>query len=365
MGHSLHYKDVEPNLLVSSANGRRVSFGWLFFFAPCGITTLFHFACLATTPLKLFLGGFFHSSPLHTFMATPIGLLPDRSRATELIPNFSSSDNTLIDDCILCASDVIERWCNRTFAVTDYDEIYDGTGDANLILDNFPIVQINQVMFNNQYVLQVRNTDQSVSRASFRIDGTDDTPSVPQNLYLVSLRSGIETDHTIDLSTTTTLSDLADAINVFSSEGWLATALGAYSTWPVADLWPFQGAKDCRWFGNAYVKLHVWNQPEFEYKAQLGEIVSPMGFQFGYNNFRVKYSAGFPTIPTPIQQACAALAVSVFNTRGYNSNLTNENLGGWSYTNLTEKNFASLDLVSKYGLSLYKNYRATRFKVIL
>ena len=92
----------------------------------------------------------------------------------------------------------------------------------------------------------------------------------PANLYLVSMLNGIETDITINLQTgaTTvnsvpgstftlvTLGDLATCINSFSSYGWFALALGIYSTWPIADLRPPQGAFECKWYGSAYLKLH-------------------------------------------------------------------------------------------------------------
>ncbi len=55
--------------------------------------------------------------------------------------------------------------------------------------------------------------------------------------------------------------------------------------------------------------------------------------------------------------------MSVYNSRGVNANLASENLGGYSYSAITEKNFHSLDIVGRFGISLYKNHRAARFKV--
>jgi hypothetical protein len=284
-------------------------------------------------------------------------------RATELVPNFPSSDNTVMQDCVNAASDLIERHCNRTFGLMAWDEVFDGQGGTDYRLTNYPVVEIDQVMWAYQGVIQIRNTDQRVQRASFRMDGDTSTPSKPNNLYLVSLKNGITTSHTINLSTTVTFSDLANAINAFASDGWAALALAPYTTWAVADLYPMQGAKECRWFGNAYISHHIWNLAEYQFNQDIGELVSPQGFDFGYRNYRVKYTAGYSTVPYPIQQACAALAVSVYNSRTINANVTSENLGGYSYSNIAEKNFHSLDIASRYALAEYKSHRVAKFKV--
>jgi hypothetical protein len=305
------------------------------------------------------------------------------ARATELVPNFPSSDNGVLQDCIDAASDVIERWCNRTFAVTTYDELYDGTGSMNLLLNNYPITQVLRVSFDPINVLQIHMTDITSSRASWRLDGDTNTPPNPNNLYLVSLKNGIETDITIGPLTSTTptitingtpttisqmltYNDLANVINTYGGTyGWSAQALGIYTTWPVAELRPPQGAFESKWFGVSYAKLHSWNLMDFEQNPDIGEIVSPMGFAFGYRNYRIVYQAGYATIPNPVQQACAALAVSVYNSRAVNANLANENLGGYSYSNIAEKNFHSLDIVSRFSLPLYKNHRIAKFKITM
>lgn len=271
-----------------------------------------------------------------------------------------------MDDIITACSDTIERWCNRTFALTSYDELIDGSGVRNLLTSNYPVTYVDRVLYNPVQVLQIRNTDQGCSRASFRMDGTAGSPPAPNNLYLVSVKNGITTTRTIALSSTLMLSDLATAINAYSADGWAALALGVFATWPVSELWPFQGGKDCRWQGCAYVKHHTWPAQEIDYNLEIGEILIPQGFNWGYRNFRVIYQANYATVPSAIQQACGALAVSVYLGRGHNYILTSENLGGvYSYQMPAEKQFHQLDLVSRYGLSLYKSYRVAKFKVLV
>jgi hypothetical protein len=304
------------------------------------------------------------------------------ARATELVPNFQSSDNTVMQDCINAASDVIVRYCNRDFVLTTYDELYDGTGARNLLLNQYPLTQVLRVMYNPINVLQLRMTDQTTSEATWRLDGDSSSPPNPNYLYLLSWKTGVQTSVTIgpltsstptvsvnggtgtNISQLYTYNDLATAINTYAGTyGWSAQALGIYTTWPISQARPPQGGFSARWFGVSYLTLHSWTLPAFEQNPDIGEIVSPIGFEMGYRNFRVIYQAGYSTVPNPVQQACAALAVSVYNSRAVNANLANENLGGYSYGNIAEKNLHSLDIVSRYGLPLFKNHRIAKFKV--
>lgn len=304
------------------------------------------------------------------------------SRATELVPNFPSTDNGVMTDCVNAASETVVRYCNRDFTQTTYDELYNGTGDFNLLLNQYPIIQISRVAFNRNQVMSIRNTDSAVTRASWRLDGTTASPPVPNYLYLTSMKAGVETTIVIGPVTSAsptvvvnggaptsvaqmlTYQNLATTINTYGgSNGWVAQPLGQYTTWPITDLRPPQGAFESRWFGLSYVWLHSWNLQEFNQNPATGEIVSPQGFDYGYQNYRIVYQAGYATVPEPIQQATAALAVSVYNGRSINQNLQSENLGSYSYTVAADKNFHNLDLVSRYSLAMWKNYRVAQFKL--
>lgn len=307
-----------------------------------------------------------------------------RARATELIPNFPTADNSLMDDLVNAASDTVVRYCNRDFVQTTYDQVYDGTGARNLLLDQYPVTQILRVSMNPIQVAGIWQSDTGCSRASWRLDGTSASPPVPNYLYLVSAKNGIETTVTIGPVTSATptvvinggapttfaqmrtINDLASAIVTYGGTyGWTATGLGIYGTWPIADLRPPQGALEARWSGYAYLWLHSMNLFAFEYNPDVGEIVSPQGFDFGYRNFRIIYQAGYATVPYSVQQATAALAVAVYQSRGINTNLQSESLGGYSYSAATDKTFKQLDLVGQYGLNLYKSHRIAKYKVNL
>ena len=73
-------------------------------------------------------------------------------------------------DCINAASDTIERFCNRTFAINSYDELYDGTGDFSLLLNNYPIQTVNTHQFPS-YGRSTGKNDQPDRKPSFLSSG--------------------------------------------------------------------------------------------------------------------------------------------------------------------------------------------------
>src|SRR5262245_13484732 len=132
------------------------------------------------------------------------------ARAKELVPNFPSADDSVMSDIVDAASALVERYCGRTFGVASYDELYDGSGHRNLIVNQYPITSIDRVMFGPMSVMSIANTSSAVSRASFRLTST--------SLILTSVASGVTTTRTITRSSYLTLSDLAGAINAFSGD---------------------------------------------------------------------------------------------------------------------------------------------------
>lgn len=303
---------------------------------------------------------------------------------TELIPNYQSSFNTVATDIWNASWDVLARWLNRDLVLTTYDELYDGQGARNLLLNQYPVQYVKRISTNPVNCLGIHQSNTNCSRASWRLDGDTSQPPNPNNIYLESALNGVVTDITIGPITSAspsvtinggspttipqmfTLTDLANAVNTYAgSYGWQATPLGLFATWPIADLRPPQGALEARWSGYAFLQMFGLNFFQFDFNPDIGEVVSALGFDYGYRNFRVIYQAGLAEIPYAIQQAVAALAVAVFNSMGVNANLQSESLGSYSYTTIAEKTFHNLDLISRYGLYLYRSHRIGKFKVTL
>jgi hypothetical protein len=309
-------------------------------------------------------------------------------RATELLPSFPDSDEATMNDIINASSDVIERYCNRNFSVQTYDELIDGSGDFGILVSNPPIVSIVRVAYAPIMMMGIANKDQAATSARWSIDGDTYTniglplQSSPNNLTLLLEKAGQTTTIvfgpltsasptvTINNGTPTgitqmwTLADLAAAINTYAgSYGFSALALGIYGSWPISTIRPPIGPFESRWFGYSYLHLHLWNLYRFQVNPAVGEIVAPGIYDSGYQNYRCIYQGGYATVPQPIQQACAALAVSVYQSRGQNPNLQSESLGGYSYSLIAEKSFHSMDMATRYGLALYKNHRIAKYKL--
>jgi hypothetical protein len=275
-------------------------------------------------------------------------------RAIDQVPNFDSDHYQIMADIVDACSGMLEKYLNRTFAVTTYDELYDGSGHRNLLLNNFPVTTLTRVMSAPIQVLNLTNNKTTVSRASFRLDAT--------NLYLTAVDSGVEYNRTISRSSCTTLADLATAVNAYSGEGWTCSALGNYSGLLTADLFAPQGGSEIR-FTYSYLYHHIRGVPGLMHNPTLGEITSFVPFVRGYQNFRVIYSAGYATIPEEIQQAVAEIASSVYQNMATNPNLQSENLGGYSYSNIAEKSFANLSISSKFAIEQYRNRRIVPYRV--
>jgi hypothetical protein len=135
-----------------------------------------------------------------------------------------------------------------------------------------------------------------------------------------------------------TLTALAAAVNAVGSS-WSAQVQGDYTAWPSVDLYcpnasttdpsssayAGQGALQCVAGSFAELKMHTFELQGYQINSRQGgllraipytdpELLHPedLIWPIGVNNFRVQYTAGFPTIPEDIQEACALLVATHF-----------------------------------------------------
>jgi hypothetical protein len=294
-------------------------------------------------------------------------------RAKESIKNFYTGDDAVLQNIVSATSKFVCHWCNRIFAVNTYDELIDGTGERNLLLSQFPVIQVVRLSYFRTPVIQIFQQDKTHARASFRIDnpaGSGNLLPVTNTavtLTLTSVRAGVETDIALTLSDYVQFSDLATAINGVG-DGWFAYAMPPWTALPVADLRAPQGASDCLW-GTPYVWHHVWNSWDFEQNQEIGEIVPFAGVGRGYKNWRCIYKAGYADqngntlIPPDLQQATAELAAACYMARETDPNLQSQSLGDFQWARVAAKNFDNLSIVAKQSLAMHKAYRCPRFCV--
>lgn len=272
------------------------------------------------------------------------------SRAKEFIPNATSSDDTVLAHLVSACSATVEKYCERTFAATSYDELHSGDGTRSLLLRNFPIVQVDRVSTNAQQAMSIRYAGTDASRAVFRVSSTA--------LVLTKTVSGVTTSASLAFATYPTLTALAAAIN--AQTNWQAFC-PVYGIWPSADLTDLQGTVDAR-EGTNWLLLHVSDCAGYQVQEDVGEMLAASRWQRGFKNYRIQYQAGFAAIPEDVQQATAELVAACFNARRINPNLQTETIGMYSYTVAAMKGLDSLSVAARETLNRYRARRIPRFK---
>ena len=230
-------------------------------------------------------------------------------------------DSTL-QELILAASAAIERHCNRQFASATFDELYDGPGGFTLLLNQFPIIDVLRIAACPDAVMTVMNSDDGTnSRASVRVTSTGVT--------LTRVAAGIESSSSVTFAAAATLTALAAAINALGSS-WSAEVSTEYAGWPSADLLPM-GPKPClaAWVGLDAMTDELTQDGQ---DLMMGLVACSEGFAAGRQNIRVKYTAGYATVPEDVQQACAMAVADAFHRLERDGNLNSERLGDYSFS---------------------------------
>jgi len=282
-------------------------------------------------------------------------------QALQAFPSsYSGSDNAIITQLILAASDFIDNFCNRSsggFSVQTYDELYHGTGDKLMYLNNCPIQNITKIATTELPALYVRNNNSDMGcQATVKVNGAN---NVSTGITLTYIASAVTTQNTYTWTSYPTINQLVAAING-AGNNWQAGVMGGFGTWSSSDLRATQGAYGAR-ITTSYLWIHWFNLPTYRVDETTGEIYSTMGFARGVFNWRAVYSAGYTTFPNDLQQALAELVYATYSARSVNPNTQNASLGQYSYTQPLVKGFDGLSAQSKKVLGQYKRHPVPKF----
>src|SRR5438132_11340513 len=154
------------------------------------------------------------------------------SRARVALPSAAgggTSDDTAINTLITACSRAIMRYCRRNFVSDTYDELYNGRGERQLLLRNFPIQSVQSVRYRPVTVLKITNNLANTPQARVEVLTT--------GLRLTLVTNGVQTQVTAGLTwaACATILSLQNAVNAVGS-GWGAVGAG-YDAWPSADLY--------------------------------------------------------------------------------------------------------------------------------
>lgn len=230
---------------------------------------------------------------------------------------------TTADKNLELIRDGVEDWiqnvfCHRILTTANYKEKYDGSGDRLLILDQYPVTEVNRLSVDFDNVFWVKNSA-TTGHCSVSYNGTN----------LVLNKDGTKTN--LAVATYTTMTLMVAAINAQSANGWSAalreSSYGAYLANTLAEKYGLQCVNGAE-VDMEMPKLAEW---DFEVDAAKGIINSPYSFPEGYRNIYIDYDAGFSTIPEDLQLATMILIKNIYQRRSEESfGATNYSISGIS-----------------------------------
>lgn len=240
---------------------------------------------------------------------------------------------------ITAASKAASRWCRRLFVLSTQDEIrspqqapdpYAGI-PPTVQLSQFPVQSVLSVRGGRVPALTVLNSG-AVQRATVQLSfaGDPEICPIPTGLILSRTASGAATASPLLFAGYPTVSALADAITALGN-GWSAAVPPAYAAYPSADLIGSWSPRGCLPGQPASLDLFADDLDLADVDLAGGILaLSPGGSarmpglpgqwpgaardsSFGsfYGQVRVRYTAGWATIPEQVQHA-AALAVQSY-----------------------------------------------------
>ena len=302
-----------------------------------------------------------------------MGDLITLSRALTGVQGITPAQQAQIPALISAAADAAERFCNRKFLVSSYDEMYNGDSTGAFILRNFPVVSVERISAGLQTALMISNSNTSnYYRATANIVAS--TESIPSGLKITSYGTGGETVF-FDFSTYTTVSSLANAINTHGN-GWKAVCEDKYRNWSTLDFRPVQGVESALGVG-ARFKIHGLDLGNYYVDQGTGEVrlqssnywlptmygeTSPAWpdspFVYGFHSLRVQYTAGFTSVPEAVQQAVVFIIQDMFISTNVFNGYKKVKLFDYEYE-LADGIRNSIPPDAQKLLWMYKDFRAS------
>jgi hypothetical protein len=244
-----------------------------------------------------------------------------------------TDDDTLIGHLINRATSAIEKYCDRTLRSTSYREQYDGNGDYELLLNEYPITAVEFLATGRRDMLRVTNTSSDAFNARVTVDVTNMT------LYI----DGGTNDGNDELTLASyTLTTLVTAINALG-KSWSATLQSSdYGVWNADEILPVMGL-ECL---DSYAYVQIPDEPQSDYQiyANQGVIYCPSGFPSGHNNITIRYTAGHSTTPADLEQICIDLVNTYYRSRETDSTVKSEKLGDHTITYSNEGGGGARDI---------------------
>lgn len=269
-----------------------------------------------------------------------------------------STHDAKLQAILTAASRAVVRWCDREFASASLVEYYDGRDAWRrgfLPLKRFPVSSITRVAAYPDTVITVKNTATTTNQlATVAVSSTAVT--------LVRVASGVSTTNTLTIANYATLTDLKTAIDALGN-GWSATVAGDsddYGKWPTSYLRAEQGALNARSeTGGAELQAHIGDLSDYRLDSGDSHATIYGAFRPGFLSVEVRYTAGYTTIPDPVQQGVCAVVKALWDFSKLDGNVQSERIGDYAYTMGSTPNLnAPLFADARFYLDYYRRPRA-------
>ena len=247
----------------------------------------------------------------------------------------SSGDDTLIGLLIARATNAIQVFTNRGLVVTTYREFYDGDGQNELALHNFPVVSVTMLGVGRQDAFGIQNSSSDAYHAQVSVSTT--------GIQLQVQGGDNADDTTLTLADYSTLTDLFTAITALD-KGWTILQTTSLNYWAAAELLPTGKGLMCL-DGYAYPQIPDEPESDFATDTTAGVLKYFGRFNTGFENIIVRYTAGYAAIPADLEQICIDLVKVYWDNRNINSSLESEKMGDYAYKTRPDQGASSTKVV--------------------
>lgn len=289
------------------------------------------------------------------------------------------------EQAVNAATEMIERFCGRRFALTTHEHKVSGSGRRELSLREHPISAVARVSSGFREYLSVLNSSTDATQATGQ--------TIATALHLTVTGGVNASSSSLLFTTNVTIGALITAINALGN-GWTATlSSGSNNAFLTADLFEH----DPRSALNRALTLRAGEETinNFEVDKDAGVLLMSSGpdatrfsgataFGFygritpfelrpitargsgplwreGFLNYFVRYTAGFSTIPADLEFFCNQVAANLLRAGKRDTALGAESLDGYSYSTKGEP---PLTEEIRKGLFSYKNVVGVEFAAV-
>lgn len=291
--------------------------------------------------------------------AVPTDLSAAVSQPCYLVANtvfLEGEDRGAIEAAINAASNMIEKYCGRTFAQTTYRRLYNGHGLKELSLGVFPVISISRIAIGLENVLLVKYNGLDAEAATVEVTSTGVTCTV--------IGGADDGSNTATFAANTTIGALQAALDAFTN--WTCTLDKAIATsWSSAKLLAFSPRNALR--RNTALYTPGDEVEEYDVQHNIGVLSlrgasnfmsgaywgGASGYSFGQNqppiyplapdklapfwpsgnhNIYIEFSANFVATPPDVADCCVELANNLMWAKRRDGGLASVTTDGLSQT---------------------------------